>query len=281
MPKIMIGYGVFMFIFSKLNKIFNSSKEITFDDNSKIVFISDCHRGNGSWKDNLAHNHNIYCSALKYYLKNDFTYIEVGDGDELWLNSNLADIWDFNQEIFMLMNKFYLKNKLYMIYGNHDKEKRLKNFIYRNKKLLLKNYSNKNDLIASSLYEKLDISEGLVLKHSPTNKKILTIHGHQGDIWNDSLAILSKLRLRYITSILENTFGLKDPTGPAKNYRKISFLEKFFIKWISKNNCMIIAGHTHRPHFPYLEPHLISMTEVVFTLIQLLLLKLTQEKYLL
>ena len=173
MPKIMIGYGVFMFVFSKLNKIFNLSKEITFDDNSKIVFISDCHRGNGSWKDNLAHNQNIYCSALRYYLKNDFTYIEIGDGDELWLNSNLADIWDFNQEIFMLMDKFYLKNKLYMIYGNHDKEKRLKSFIYRNKNLLLKNYSNKNDLIASSLYEKLEISEGLVLKHFPTNKKFL------------------------------------------------------------------------------------------------------------
>lgn len=241
-----------MFIYSKLTKILNSSKEINFDDSSRIVFMSDCHRGDGSWKDNLAHNRNVYYSALEYYFKNDYTYIELGDGDELWENRTLIDIWNIYEEAFRLLNKFYLKNRLYMIFGNHDKAKRLKSFINKNKKLLFKNYYYKNDLIASRLYENLEISEGLILKHSPTNKKILAIHGHQGDILNDNLWFISRFAVRYVWSVLEGVLGFKDPTSPAKNYRKKDYVEKNIIKWVSENNCMVVAGHTHRPYFPKL-----------------------------
>lgn len=38
----------------KLNDIKNNSKEIIFNSNSKIVFFSDCHRGDGTYKDSLA-----------------------------------------------------------------------------------------------------------------------------------------------------------------------------------------------------------------------------------
>jgi hypothetical protein len=62
-----------------LDKVFNQCKEIDFNSNSKIVFISDCHRGDGSFKDSLLPNGNIYLTALRYYYNNNFTYIEIGD----------------------------------------------------------------------------------------------------------------------------------------------------------------------------------------------------------
>lgn len=239
-----------MFNYSKLTKIFNTSKEINFDDSSKIVFISDCHRGDSSWKDNLAHNRNIYFSALEYYYKNDFTYIELGDGDELWENRTLIDIWNSYEDIFSLLYKFHLKDRLYMIFGNHDKSKKSKSFINKNKKLLKKNYSYKNNFIASLLYEKIEIVEGLVLNYSPTSRKILAIHGHQWDILNDNLWFISRFGVRYIWSFLEGVLGFKDPTSPAKNYKKKDYVERKIVNWVSKHNLPVIAGHTHRPHFP-------------------------------
>ena len=76
----------------KLNKIFSSSPKIDIDKKSKIVIMSDCHRGEGNNDDNFLKNETIYNGALKYYLKNNFTYIELGDGDELWEVKNINNI---------------------------------------------------------------------------------------------------------------------------------------------------------------------------------------------
>ena len=118
----------------KLNDLKNNSKEIIFNSNSKIVFFSDCHRGDGTYKDSLAPNINIYLSAIRYYYKNKFTYIEVGDGDELWKFKDIQEIYDMNYEIYEVLEEFKEKNRLYMIYGNHDKDKSKIKFLRKNKR---------------------------------------------------------------------------------------------------------------------------------------------------
>ena len=72
----------------RLNKLLEKSETIPIDDNSKLVFFSDCHRGVGGGADDFAHNQLICIAALKHYLKEGFTYIELGDGDELWENKD-------------------------------------------------------------------------------------------------------------------------------------------------------------------------------------------------
>ena len=69
--------------FKRLSEVFESSEEIFFDDSSKFIFMSDCHRGDGSWADSFRKNRNNYYAALTYYYNNNYTYIELGDGDEL------------------------------------------------------------------------------------------------------------------------------------------------------------------------------------------------------
>lgn len=234
----------------KLTKIFNSSKNIDFDDSSKIVFISDCHRGDNSWRDNLEPNRNIYYAALNYYYENGYTHIEIGDGDELWENRNFLNICESYDEIYKLLYKFYLDNRFYMIFGNHDRIKENKKLPLIIKKLMSKSQVKNHNATALKLYEKLYINEGLVLNYLPGNNKILVIHGHQGDIINDQFWKLSRFTVRYIWSVLEGVLGFKDPTSPARNYNKKTVLEKRILNWISKNNCMVIAGHTHRPYLP-------------------------------
>jgi len=70
----------------RLTEVFKSAEEILFDDSSKFIFFSDCHRGDNSWSDDFADNQNLFFHALNYYYNKGFTYIEIGDGDELWEN---------------------------------------------------------------------------------------------------------------------------------------------------------------------------------------------------
>ena len=50
-------------------------------------------------------------SALNYY--KGFTYIEVGDGDELWENRSFSAIVETYRDIFLLLAKYY-KEKVYL-----------------------------------------------------------------------------------------------------------------------------------------------------------------------
>ena len=70
----------------RLDRAYANAKRIPFNDDSKFIFFSDCHRGDNSFADDFANNRNIYLHSLKQYYNNGFHYIELGDGDELWEN---------------------------------------------------------------------------------------------------------------------------------------------------------------------------------------------------
>ena len=58
-------------------------KRLPLSDDTKLIVMSDMHRGDGSGSDDFAHNSLIYKCALDYYLGNGFTYIELGDAEEM------------------------------------------------------------------------------------------------------------------------------------------------------------------------------------------------------
>ncbi|MCY6369298.1 metallophosphoesterase [Clostridium ganghwense] len=235
-----------MSTFKCLTKVFKSSKEIFIDDLSKFILISDCHRGDNSWTDDFANNENILFTALNYYYEHDFTYIEIGDGDELWENRKFSEIRQTHSPIFWLMSKFYNDKRLYMIWGNHDIVKKNKKYVQKN----LYYYYDERKEKYKPLFDKIEVYEGLILKYLSTKNKIFIVHGHQGDLINDQLWRLSRFLIRYIWRPLTLHLGVKDPTSPAKNYKKKKITEKNIIKWVKANNQMVIAGHTHRPMFP-------------------------------
>ena len=83
-----MSYGI-----RRIKKSFTKALHISIEDHPKIVIMSDCHRGTGTWADNFLKNRPIYTAALKHYYSRNFTYIELGDGDELWENRRFSDVF--------------------------------------------------------------------------------------------------------------------------------------------------------------------------------------------
>ncbi|MDZ7264357.1 MAG: serine/threonine protein phosphatase [candidate division KSB1 bacterium] len=234
-----------MFMHKRLTRVFETAKVIPYDDSSKFICFSDCHRGDNFWADDFAPNQNLFHHALNYYYKNGFTYIELGDGDELWENKSLEDIVIAYQHIFSLLKDFYERNRLYLIWGNHDNDRGQPKYFKRKSA----SFGSISDPKIISLFQEIEALEGLILQHSVTGQKIFLVHGHQGDFWNDDVWRLSRLMVRYVWRKLQ-IFGINDPTSPAKNFRKGIQIENKIIDWAAKQQQVIIVGHTHRPSFP-------------------------------
>jgi UDP-2,3-diacylglucosamine pyrophosphatase LpxH len=228
-----------------LYQVYESSEQITFDDSSRIVLMSDCHRGDGSWADNFSRNRNLYITALNHYYNKDYMYIELGDGDELWENRNLSDIVSVYSDVFELLSRFYKRSRLYFIYGNHDMVKKNTRFVRKN----FYRYFNENEKRNISLFENIKVHEGLILRHKVTDLEIFLIHGHQVDFLNGRMWMLSRFLVRYLWRPLE-AFGVKNPTSTPTNYEKKESIDKRLIEWVESENQMLVAGHTHRPVFP-------------------------------
>lgn len=234
-----------MSVDKRLTNAYNRAEEILIDRESKIVLISDCHRGTGNWGDNLFSNQNLYFAALTYYYENNFIYIEMGDGDELWENRYEEDIITTHSYAFWLMSKFYESKRFYMLYGNHDNAKQKPSFA----KEYFSSYYDESSKKTVPLLPELSIKEALVLHIRNTDYKILLVHGHQADFFNYTLWRVGRFLVRYLWRPFE-LIGVKDPTSASKNYNKKEKVEKYLMDWASEHHKMLIAGHTHRPAFP-------------------------------
>ncbi|NKQ39063.1 MAG: serine/threonine protein phosphatase [Methanosarcinales archaeon] len=230
-----------------LNQAFKNAECVNINKDSKIIFFSDLHRGDNSYADDFKHNMLIHDYALNKYYKQNFTYIEIGDGVELWENRYFAPIYNSHKNSFELLKLFQQKQRLFLLWGNHDMEFRDPIFVekLRNKFFLPKNLAEKNVLFNLKYYE------SLLLNIEGTNKTIFVLHGHQADYMNYIHWKFNRFFVRYFWKYMQKWFGISDPTSPAKNYTNLIRVEKKLNKWIVKNNNqMIICGHTHRPRFP-------------------------------
>jgi UDP-2,3-diacylglucosamine pyrophosphatase LpxH len=229
-----------------ISNSFKNAKRIPLNCDSKFIFFSDCHRGDNSYADDFANNSNIYYHALRNYLEKDYTYVELGDGIELWENLFFNDVFEAHKNNFLLLREFHLKNKLHMLWGNHD-------MVLKNPKKaaeLLGSYFDKITGKYQDLLPGLTLEEGIVLEVEGSKKDILLIHGHQADFYNYVLWKWSRFLVRILWKPLQ-VVGIKDPTSPAKNFTELIKVERRLKKWIlANNNQMVIAGHTHRPRFP-------------------------------
>ena len=142
----------------RISRAFKNAKRICFNSNSKFVFFSDSHRGDNGFADDFAHNRNMFKHALEHYYNNNFTYIELGDGDELWENRNFTNIFKANKHVYLWLKKFHEKNRLHFIWGNHDMK-------YKNPAAIRKNLHYYYDSVTNSKKELLigaSFSEAIV-----------------------------------------------------------------------------------------------------------------------
>ena len=223
-----------MSAFSRLDRAFQNAPILPLTNCSRYVLMSDCHRGMGNSSDNFLKNQHLYFAALEHYYKQGFTYIELGDGDELWENRSMKNILDIHSNVFWLFKEFAREDRLYLLYGNHD--------IVKRKKRL------------QPLFSPLHFHEGIILSTGPLSGSMPHIslylaHGHQASLLNSTLWPLSRFLVRYIWRPMEN-LGVLDPTSAAKNYHIKNNCEVRLNQWAEENRRILITGHTHRPILP-------------------------------
>ncbi|MDO6852241.1 calcineurin-like phosphoesterase family protein [Cellulophaga sp. RHA_52] len=232
--------------FTRLTRAYKKSKIVPFDDSSKLILFSDCHRGDNSFADDFANNRNIYYHALQHYFKEGFSYFELGDGDELWENTSFESIFTAHKNIYGLLRQYHLQNRLFMIWGNHDMVYKDPNYV----KKYLSSYFEPIDGKDKDLFVGITYHEGIVLKHEDTKQELFLTHGHQADWWNYNFWRVGRFLVRVLWKPLQ-VWGIADPTSPAKNHQELIKVEKRIKRWILQNNeKLTIVGHTHRPRFP-------------------------------
>ena len=226
---------------ARLNHAFQGALHLPLSMQSRYIIFSDCHRGTGKTNDNFTKNEFIYIAALNYYFDRDFTYIELGDGDELWENRNMDKIKDTHQHSFDVLSKFYQHNRLYAVYGNHDIIKKSAKYA----KSSFCSYYCDRKMSTDSLFPDITFYSGIILKGETDNTIYLT-HGHQADFLNSALLPVSRFLVKYVWKPLEY-LGIPDPTSTAKNNTRKKSTEKKLMQWAKKNHHILITGHTHRP----------------------------------
>ncbi len=226
----------------RISKAFTNACCLPLDTCSKYVIFSDCHRGTGKANDNFLKNELLYLAALKHYFQKDFTYLELGDGDELWENRSFEDIKQMHPDSFELMSKFHQYGRFYAVYGNHDIVKKRTNFSEK----CCRNYYCEHELCQKPLFPYIAFYSGIILKDKEKKKDIYLTHGHQADFLNCTLWPLSRFFVRYIWRPLE-LLGVPDPTSAAKNHRRKKKSEQRLTAWAKEHHHILITGHTHHP----------------------------------
>ena len=251
-------------------------RHLTLTPSMKLIIMSDMHRGDGSGADDFAQNSLIYRCALEHYLEGGFTYVELGDAEELWENDNFDQIYITHTPVYELLAKFHdpdpAKTRYLKVWGNHDL------------------YWKDNEAVYRTLFPGIEIHEGIFLaapkgrgcgasrdeaqetgagngegagggcgRSAEGGGAILLIHGHQADPkCCGEIAAVSKFFVHHFWPDLQRC-GIKDPTRAALNPGLCNEVDKRLHEWANHNDqgiAAIIAGHTHRAVFENL-----SLTE--------------------
>ncbi len=187
-------------------------------DESKLVFLSDFHMGNGSSADDLRRNRSQILFVLGgYYLPQGYTLVLNGDIEDLgkFRYDAIKRAW---AELFAVFDAFAAENRLRKIVGNHDLGLlSLDSYPYR-------------------------LIESLVLDMG--GKKILVFHGHQANHVYAKMNEVSDFFLRY----LAKPFHIRNSSVSPESLHRYRAERKIY-RATRQAGIVTITGHTHRPLF--------------------------------
>ncbi len=229
-------------VFKSLSKLYNSTTKnnkrvctITIDTTKdKFIIFSDQHKGNRDNADDFAGNEGNYLKALDYYKKQNFSFINLGDSEELW-KYKPQQVLPNNEKAFAAEAAFQPSN-YFKTFGNHD-------LIWKNKidvEMLLKKYFTMP----------LPVYEGIILKIATGNQELTVFctHGHQGDKMSDNNAF-STWVVAHLWTPIQRYLQINVNT-PSKDDSLRNKHNKLMYEWSSRRkNILLITGHTHKPVF--------------------------------
>jgi predicted phosphodiesterase len=229
-------------VFASLSKLYNSSKKNSkrvcplFLDTAthKIIIFSDQHKGNRDRADDFANNELNYLNALDFYKQQNFSFINLGDSEELW-KYTIEEVLNNNEKAFAAEAAFQ-PNNYYKTFGNHD--------------IIWKNKIDSERLLKKYFAVPLPVYEGILIK-TIIGTETLTIfctHGHQGDKMSDNNGFSTWL-VAHIWAPVQRYLQINVNT-PSKDDRLRNKHNKLMHEWSSnRKNLLLITGHTHKPVF--------------------------------
>lgn len=207
--------------------------------------MCDCHRGDGSLSDEFTRNENTFLHALAHYYDLGFTYVELGDGDELWEHDNFRSIKRGHSDVFQAIKRFFDDDRFVLVWGNHNNYLRRRSYVEEH----LYTYRDPKTRAVHDFFKGIEPCEALRLTHRDTGQEIVALHGHQGDFANDQAWFLAMLALRYFWRFF-HAMGARNPISPAMNARKRDVIERDYLAWVSRHKRALICGHTHVFSYP-------------------------------
>lgn len=205
------------------------------DPSVPFIIFSDQHKGARNGADDFIQAERNYLEALAHYDTAGFSFIALGDSEELWENT-LSQVKKYNQQTFEAEKKFLRRKAFYKILGNHD--------LYWG-----------NDPLApwelKKIYgEEVKIHEGLILEMENTEGvlQVFCTHGHQGDRQSDG-NWFSKFFVARIWAPFQAYLRI-NPNTTAYDSEKKTLHNEIMYEWSStRRDMVLITGHTHQPVF--------------------------------
>ena len=223
-------------------------KGITLEFDSlkdRFIIFSDQHKGIRDGGDDFRGAEKNYLAALSYYYSQEYSFVSLGDCEELWKNSP-EKVMKSNDACFLAENTFLAKNKYYRVFGNHD---------------LIWKYLFQQRLFLRPVFgRKIKVYEGILLRtsHNEQEFSIFLTHGHQGDL----RGIGSPFSIWVVANIwtpIQRYLGVSINT-PATSFVLTDKHNAMMYDWsATQHRLILISGHTHKPVFASLD-HIEKLT---------------------
>lgn len=235
-------------VFRSLDQLFNNlrsgqsgyPKQVPFDMNGgRFIILSDEHKGTKDPADDFRNTENNYLAALEYYFHGGFTFINLGDCEELWENTPAAAV-EKNRLTLLQEARFLAADRYYRIYGNHDLEWK---YLFPETVYLKPIFGNK-----------LAVHEGLILTTTYNGQEysFFLAHGHQGDRRSDGNAFSMWFVAAIWTPI--QRFLEISVDRLSDHFELVDRHNVMMYEWsATKQNLIFISGHTHKPVFASLD----------------------------
>lgn len=215
-------------------------------DTDRFIIFSDQHKGGRDAADDFMPAEKNYIQALEHYYAENYTYINLGDCEELWENTPTVCM-GANRAALAVEVKFLQAKRYYRVFGNHD---------------LQWGYAVPQNLYLKPVFgPSLEVKEGYILQ-GVTNGKTISIfltHGHQGDQRSDGNA-LSKWIVAAIWTPIQRYLEISLNT-PSDSFELTDAHNVIMYEWsATRRDILLISGHTHKPVFASLD-HIDRLTK--------------------
>jgi predicted phosphodiesterase len=215
-------------------------------DKGKFIILSDQHKGAKDFADDFRNAEANFVSALEYYYNAGFTFVNLGDCEELW-ECTPATVIEKNRLSLLEEAKFLQSDRYVRVFGNHDLEWK---------------YSIQQQLYLRPIFgEKLKVCEGLVLRtvHEGTSYDLFLTHGHQGDRKSDGNAF-STWFVAAIWTPVQRFLEISIDTV-SDSFELVDKHNIMMYEWsATQSNLILVCGHTHKPIFASLD-HIERLTK--------------------